>query len=147
MRNADTSLPKGKREGSIRNRLLLLLLIVLLPVLIMEGVVFYHRYETRLIEEYQYNLEIARAFGKTFESFYQNLIRAELVIGLSLTADPSFNLQDQNRILDAFQADYPSIRSFFWINQGSLLSGPRLYRLISVTDLLREVVRANYVGS
>ncbi len=121
MGNADTSLPRGKREKSIRNRLLQLLLIVLLPVLIMEGVVFYHRYETRLTEEFQYNLEIARAFGKTFESFYQNLIRAELIVGLALTADPSLNLQDQNRILDAFQADYPSIRSFFWIDKQGII--------------------------
>jgi len=144
MGNADTSLPKGKREGSIRNRLILLLLIVLLPVLVMEGVVFYHRYETRLTEEFQSNLEIARAFGKSFESFYQNLIRAELIVGLALTADPSLELQDQNRILDAFQADYPSIRSLFWINKQGIIvaSSLRSYIGFDISDrsFYREVI-------
>ena len=75
-----------KRGGrSIRKRLILLLLFVLIPVSGIQAYFYYQSFQARRASELQANLEIARAIGKTFERFVKDVLHQELAIGLALT--------------------------------------------------------------
>ena len=107
--------------NGIRGRLLLLLLIVLIPVLLIEAFTFYRRFESRKFEEFRANLEVARGAAKSFDTFIQDLVHSELVIGLALTPSQPVTGRDRNRILDQFQADHPAVRSIFWMSAHGLV--------------------------
>jgi PAS domain S-box-containing protein len=129
---------------SIRGRLVLLLLIVLIPVVLIEVFLYYRRFETRKAEELQANLEMARAIAKSFETFVQDLVRSELVAGLALTGSQPITDRDRNHILDTFQSDNPAVRSVFWVNPaGSIVaSSLRTYIHFDVSDrsFVQEII-------
>jgi len=120
----------------IRGRLFLLLLIVFVSFLLVEAFLYYRRFETRKVEELQANLEMARAVARNFETFIQALVQNELLIGLALTASQSITERDRNRILDEFQADNPTVRSAFWMNDQGLViaSSLRSYVGFNLSD-------------
>jgi PAS domain S-box-containing protein len=137
-------MPKTFPLRGIRGRLLLLLLIVLVPVLLIEAFIYHKRFETRKSEELQANLELARAVAKNFDTFVLDIVHSELVIGLALTASRPVTTLDQNRILDKFQADNPSVRSVFWVNPDGLIvaSSLRAYIGFDVNDrsFVKEII-------
>ena len=106
---------KGKEGRSIQSRLILLLLFILIPVLAIQAYMYYDSYQTRRASELQANLEIARAVAKTFESFVQDVLHQELVIGLAITSSQPMTSEDITRLLDSSQ-DYVAVRDFTWMN-------------------------------
>jgi Cache domain len=119
-------MPRSFCLGGIQGRLFLLIVIVLIPVLLLDAIMYYTGFEGRKTEELQANLELARVFAKKFETFLQNLIRNELAVGLSLTGSRSMTDPDRNRLLDEFQAGNPEIQSVFWLDPSGLVTGSSL---------------------
>jgi signal transduction histidine kinase len=103
----------GKRR-SIQSRLILLLLFILIPVLAIQAYMYYDNYQTRRASELQANLEIARAVAKTFESFVQDIVHHELVIGLAITSSQPMTSKDITRLLISSQGF--AVRDFTWMN-------------------------------
>ncbi len=103
---------KGKRR-SIQSRLIVLLLFILIPVLAIQAYMYYDNYQTRRASELQANLEIARAVAKAFESFIEDVIHHELVIGLAITSSPMTS-KDITRLLVSSHGF--AIRDFTWMN-------------------------------
>ena len=108
------TVPQAKGKGrSIQSRLILLLLFILIPVLAIQAYMYYDNYQTRKASELQANLEIARAVAKAFESFVQDVIHHELVIGLAITSS-SMTSKDITRLLISSQGF--GVRDFTWMN-------------------------------
>ena len=107
--------PQGKKGKSIQSRLIMLLLFILIPVLAIQAYIYYDDYQARRALEFQANLEVARAVARTFESFVQDVILHELVIGLAITSSQPMESQDITRLLTTYQ-DYAAIRDFTWLN-------------------------------
>lgn len=99
----------------INGRLMLLLLAVLAPLLIIQALTFYDRFQTEKANELQHNLEVARAVGNTFENFVMDVVHQELAIGLAATASPPLSRQDLTRLLEQSAKDYAAIRAFHWV--------------------------------
>jgi PAS domain S-box-containing protein len=109
-----TALP-GKKARSIRSRLILLLLSILIPVLAIKVYIYYENYQARRAAEIQANLEMARAVAKSFESFIQDVLHQELAIGLALTSSQPMTARDVTRLLETSR-DYVAVRDFTWMN-------------------------------
>ena len=112
--SANMTGPQAKGKGrSIQSRLILLLLFILVPVLAIQAYMYYDNYQDRRASELQANLEIARAVAKAFESFIQDVIHHELVIGLAITSS-SMTSKDITRLLISSQGF--GVRDFTWMN-------------------------------
>jgi signal transduction histidine kinase/ActR/RegA family two-component response regulator len=104
----------------------LLLAIVLVPVLLVQAVIYQDRFETRLNEEKMANMELSRAVGKAFEQFVEDVFHQQLVIGLALTASPRLSQKDVNTILERSALEHESVMSFAWVDtQGRMIHSSR----------------------
>jgi PAS domain S-box-containing protein len=107
--------PQGKKGKSIQSRLVMLLLFILIPVLAIQAYIYYDDYQARRAFEFQANLEVARSVARTFESFVQDVIHHELVIGLAITSPQPMASEDITRLLISFTG-YAAVRDFTWLN-------------------------------
>jgi PAS domain S-box-containing protein len=107
--------PRGKKWGSIQSRLFILLLSIFIPVLAVQGYLYYDRYQALKGSEFQANLEIARAASTAFGSFIANIIDQELSIGLAITSSQRMLPSDINRLLKGSR-DNTAVRDFTWMN-------------------------------
>jgi PAS domain S-box-containing protein len=108
---------ESKRTWSmgIQNWLYLLLILILLPLLVLQGYRYYDQYRDKQEEALQANLEMARAVAKSFESFVRDVLRQELVIGLAITSSTKMTSGDIIRLLET-SGNYPAVRDFTWVN-------------------------------
>lgn len=113
-------MPKTFLLNGIRGRLFLLLLLVLVPVLLIEGFIYYRAFEKRKSEELQANLELARAGARTFEVFIADVVHTEHIIGLAATASPPPSKDSLRNMMRAAEAVNPMLRSFTWISPEGL---------------------------
>ena len=93
----------------------MLLLLILIPMVAIQAYIYYDDYQARRALEYQANLEVARAIAKTFESFVQDVIHHELVIGLAITSPQPMVSEDITRLLIS-STGYAAVRDFTWLN-------------------------------
>jgi PAS domain S-box-containing protein len=121
-----------KKGRSIQQRLIVLLLSVLIPVLAIQAYIYYDTYQDLRAAAFQSNLEVARALAKAFDSFAQDVIHQELAIGLAITASQPLAPDDIRRILDTSR-DYDAIREFTWLNAKGVAvysSNPRIIGMV-----------------
>ena len=128
---------------SIQGDLILLLLILLIPAILIRIYIHRQQLQTRVSEELQANLEVARATARNFESFVRDIVHSELIVGLALTASPSLSEADRRRLVEKFNADNPALRSLHWINpDGQVIEpGPEDMIGVNVSDrpFFREI--------
>lgn len=130
----------------IRGRLVLLLVVVLVPVVLVEAVLHRQRYEAQRTQELQANLEVARAVGKAFEAFLQDIVHSQLVLGTALTASRTMAGSDRDRLLAAFERDNPTVRSAFWMTPEGVVVASGLRASIGLDLRDRSFVRAVVAG-
>lgn len=106
---------KRMRRMGVQKRLILLLLVILLPLLALQGYRYFVIYQEKQEEALQANLEMARALAKSFESFVQDVLRQELAIGLAMTSSTGLTPGDITRLLET-SSHYPAVRDFTWLN-------------------------------
>ena len=102
--------------SNIKNTLLFLLLVVLIPVLITQAVVYRFRLQARRAQEIQSNLELARSVAGIFDVYVNDVLHQELAVGLDLTSSPSLSPAQMNQVLTPNIHEYPSVRSFGWVD-------------------------------
>lgn len=108
---------------TIQGRLFLLLFVVLVPVLLIQALVYYYSFQSRRAGELQANLEVARAVGRTFEAYLKDILHQELAIALAATASPPLSSLDFNRLLEKSARDHTGIRDFSWVSpEGRILA-------------------------
>ncbi len=108
---------------SIQGKLIQLLAILIIPNLFILTYMCYDRFQSRRAEELQANLELARAVSMNFETFFQDILIDELLIGTALTSSETLSNQDQNRILAKARTMRSTFRQLFWVNpEGRILA-------------------------
>ena len=112
------------RSGmGIQKRLLLLLLVVLVPLLLVQGFTYYQWFQERKEAEMRANLELARTVAKTFDAFVKEVLQTELAIGMAATASPALLLNDLRNILSQATKANPPLRNFSWVSpEGRVLA-------------------------
>jgi PAS domain S-box-containing protein len=113
--NPEGGADMAKTLKGIRGRLFMLLIIVLVPVLLVEAVIYYQRYETRKAEELQVNLELARSVSRLFEAFLADIFHTQLAIGLAAKASPPLSNDSLLMMLKAAEGTNPVLRSYSWM--------------------------------
>ncbi|MBI2954966.1 MAG: PAS domain S-box protein [Chloroflexi bacterium] len=109
---------------TIRGTLLSLLLIVVVPVLLAQVVMFYSEFETRRSQEVKANLELARAVSSIFDSYIRDLILYESSLGLSI--ESSLQPERVKALIIQSAREYPAIERFSWVDpQGRTVADSR----------------------
>ena len=124
-----------------------LVLTMLLPVFLLQAGYLYERYRSRQANEFQLNLEMARAVAGTLNIFLQDVLHQELAICVNLTMSQDFSPEQMNRILEADSAAFPSIRNFAWVSPQGRIIASNMVRAIGEDIADRPFVRAITEGS
>ncbi len=103
-------------RARVRNRLLLLLATLLIPILLIEVFIYASRFRDLFRHEIQSNLEVSRAVSRLFGSFVDDMLRQEAAIGLALSATASLPPEQARLILARFQALYPALHDLRWVH-------------------------------
>jgi signal transduction histidine kinase len=103
-------------SNSLRGKLFLLLLTVLVPVLLIQAGYSYNRYQSRRANELQANVEVARAVADTFDEFVRAVVHQELAIGANLTMPQFIPVEQMNRILEVNRSEHPALRDISWVS-------------------------------
>lgn len=99
---------QGRGRTSMRKKLFLLLAAVFVPILLVQTYTYYERFETRRKEEFEANLEVARAVSETVGLFVRDVLHNEAAIGAALTISELRGHQI-HRLLEVNQAEYPAV--------------------------------------
>ena len=128
MREDHPTVPEETRASSqdkafsIKKRLVILLLLVLVPILLTHAYFSYDRYQKSRNVESKANLELARATAKAFDTFVQDILHQELAIGLAFASSQSLSDKDKNRILDENKAGNAAVTNFLWHNPDGIVT-------------------------
>jgi len=102
----------GKTAGlTIRQAILLVLIAVLIPAIVVEGIVYRKWYDTRMSMALNANLEMARAAAMVVRSLVSDIRRQEVAIGVSLLLLEPHTQEQLARLLKANVEHYSSIRA------------------------------------
>ncbi len=94
---------------------------MLTPFLLLQAGYLYERFESRQANEFQANLEMARAIAGTLNEFVQDILHQELAICINLTMHQDLSIDQMDQILEANRAAYPAIRNFSWLSPDGLV--------------------------
>ena len=103
-------------SSRIRNRLLLLLATLLVPILVSEVVIYASRFRELYRREIQANLEISRAVARVFAGFVGDVQRQEAAIGLAVSLSSALRPEQVRVILVRCQEMYPALREISWVH-------------------------------
>ncbi|MGD0237820.1 MAG: ATP-binding protein [Syntrophorhabdales bacterium] len=101
---------------SIKGRIILVLLVVLIPIFVIQGYMYYDVFRDRREEELADNLEMGRAIGRAFDGFIHSVLRQELSIGLAATASPPLSAQALTRLLEKSAKELVAVRRLSWVD-------------------------------
>ncbi len=105
------------KQLSLRAKLYILIMTVLIPLLILQLVNLLTRYETAMENELQASKDYADTLSISFTHHFQYLWNAELAIGNHLiNSKYSFTPEDIDKYLRQFLNLHPVIREFSWIS-------------------------------
>ncbi len=120
-----------------------LVLTMFVAALLLQAGYLYERFKSRQANEFQVNLEMARAVAGTLNMFVQDVLHQELAICINLTSMPQDLSPEQiNRILEANKAALPSIRDFAWVNPPGRIIASNMPGLIGEDIADHPFVRA-----
>lgn len=102
--------------------------------LLLQAGFLYERFRSKQADEFRANLEMAGAVAGTFNMFVQNVLHQELAIGINLTGDKSFSVEQINRILETNKSAMPSIRNFAWLTPEGRIVASSMESIIGVDE-------------
>jgi PAS domain S-box-containing protein len=104
------------RRSGIRRMLVLLLLIVLVPVLAVQGGMYYREFRNETADELRANLEVARAVAVAFQAYIDDLRREELAVGHAFVLLEPFSASQGSAYLAENARRYPNMHSLSWVD-------------------------------
>ena len=115
-----TITPDSKSEGriwqSVRAKLILILLVLIIPTFLIQFYIYHERFETRRSEELQANLEVARGIAKAFDAYIEDILNDELLLGLAFTTSQPMPARDIKRLLQKAHSTLRTVRDISWVN-------------------------------
>ena len=130
---------------TIRSILLLTLLTALMPIMVLQAVIYHDRIEQRRAGVNNSNLEVARATAGSFHRYVQDLLGEEEAISASILASHDPSPPRIQRLLDNAAIQYSSVQEFAWIDRGgnvTLSTGPKMVGLeVGDTPYFSEIRR------
>jgi PAS domain S-box-containing protein len=102
--------------GGIRERLFLLIALALLPVLVLQGWIYYQNYTTRRSQALQMELEMAEGVATTFSAYADGVRRQLDTIGQAIIALSPYDETKVERVLKLIAAQYTTVRSMNWVS-------------------------------
>jgi PAS domain S-box-containing protein len=100
----------------MRRLLLRQVLVVMLPLLLVQAVIYWLWYQSRLAEEEHLNLEMARAVAAMFDGDIADVHRQEWAIGRALSGPHPYTTEQANQLLIENTREYPAVRAWHWVN-------------------------------
>ncbi|MBT1073555.1 cache domain-containing protein [Pelotalea chapellei] len=102
-------LPRG-----IRERLFLLVSLLLLPLVLLSGWTYYQHYELSRRRTQQTEIEVAQGVATTFAAFVDGVHREELALGQTIVTYCDGDTAKTTYILRKAARNYPSLRNLSW---------------------------------
>lgn len=134
--------------GTVRWGLLSLVLIIGLPLLVLQGVVYWEWFLTRREDELASNHEVARAVAATFMAFVRDVSRQNAAIDAAIKLSEADYLLLAQRLLRTNRDEYPSINAWYLVDQqGKIIAAARRELLGRHPRIAKEVLPAVEKGS
>jgi PAS domain S-box-containing protein len=112
--NLDMNILHRKNGFRLQSRLLFLIFGILIPVLIVQAILYNDRLKTQRAQEVQVNIEVAGAVAETFRAYTQDILRQESTLGVALRS--GMQQHHVNEILEESKVQYPSIIRINWVD-------------------------------
>ena len=131
----------------VRGKLLALVLVLLLPVVVLDGYGVYARYETRVDSELAESQALAEAVSSAMFNFLESLWSVELATGLAIAIDQGTHTTDDlNAYLEQQMQEPRTVNAFTWVGpDGTVLASTAPHmRGTSVAD--RDYFRRAVAG-
>jgi len=119
------ALPQG-----IRARLLMLITLAMLPLLLLQILIFEQRYEARRAEEMQTELEIARGAANSFSAYIRAIDQQNFAVGAAILGERPLETGEATRLLSRAADYFPLIRNLSWTNPQGLTLASSLPDLV-----------------
>ena len=126
----NTDAPEPGFFSTIQGIQLGLILLVLIPILLADTILFYNRYQRKKVDVVESNVEMARAVAHAFDMYIQDVSSRELAIGISLLIRRDLSNRQITGILEANRKAYPSVRNFSWLNPKGKVIASSLPQLV-----------------
>lgn len=115
----------------------------LIPLVLIQSLIYFFWYRTRTQTEIDANVEFARSVASAFESYVADIQRHELVVGMAIGASQPVIPEYAGFLLSALKREYSTIIRFSLVDQKGIVvasSDPRV-RGVSISDqgYFREV--------
>lgn len=104
-----------KNRRSIRSRICLLLIAILLPVATLQAVLHYEVFNRKKQAALQANLDLARSVSAVFNGFVEDIFRQSYILGLAFS-DPAIGSEQIQSIMEKTLAAFPAVRGLSWIS-------------------------------
>lgn len=138
---------------SLRNRLYVLILSVLIPLLILQFVAIVSRYERAIEGEIRASQDFTDAVSVAFKNYLRDLWSTEFTIALAFTAkEAQFSPEEMEKLMYEMATVHPAIQGFAWVNpEGVVVASTELnpelpfaYRGKNIAD--RDYLQRIFLG-
>lgn len=99
--------------ATLRGRLFLLMSAIFVPLLAIQALIYYDRFQDNQSHEYATNLEVARTRAKALEGYFAAIAHQELAIGVSFTSPLPEDCR--KRLLEEFSAEREEVEEVGWV--------------------------------
>jgi PAS domain S-box-containing protein len=112
--------------GGIRGRLFLLIALALLPVLMLQGWIYFQHYTTGRSQALQIELEAAEGMATTFCAYADGVRRQLDTVGQVITTLSPYDEARAEQLLNIITEQYTTIRSMSWVGPDGVISASTL---------------------
>ncbi|MFH1059399.1 MAG: PAS domain S-box protein [Pseudomonadota bacterium] len=106
----------------MRARILVLVLVLVTPVLLLQGIYYHNLYHDQVRSELHQSLELARALAEVFEQFVRDVSLHQSTIGMVMAQEYGFSVEQKREYLQASRSEFSAILSMSWLSpQGEVL--------------------------
>ncbi len=132
---------RHKLFSSIRGRLFLLLLSVLIPVMFVQVAYTYVRFRKRMEAASHEDAQMSRAVAAALHEFIMGILHQETAIGANLTMPLPIAPGEVKRILKLNKAASPAVRNFAWLDPHGRVTMSSLGSVVGLNLSDRDFVR------
>lgn len=106
---------------TIKGQLFLLLFAVLIPVILVQLLIYHDRLNTRRTKEMEANLEMARAIGKAFDRFTKEILKQEFAVGLALSPSLPPTSPEASQLFEKIRNANLGLQQISWVDPGGCI--------------------------